>query len=245
MNSDKDIFPAKDRTISVYMHGITSLFSHSLAERFAKAGAAMFLTDPDINVLRRIVYKMKLGGKKEVLQLDEHDAYQIEYGINKAYSFLGSFDCAINNILLPEITTNIIDCSMDFYNKEFRTSFLSIFFFIKYEISLLLGLHKGGSVINVFHLYDDQLLLDSHLTYSYLSAMKGMTASLGRTYRDEDISILSYLIQNPRPAAGTRMKLETLDATDLMTIDITSTDDWEPTSDLSKTIFDLVHNKVA
>jgi NAD(P)-dependent dehydrogenase (short-subunit alcohol dehydrogenase family) len=186
----------------VYLNGVNSIAACSLAELISKKGADLFLTDDNADALQLAIPHLDPASHTGSATINSREQYQIEYAVNKAYAFLGPIDCAINNYFLPEMTTNIIDCSPEFYNYEFKGSFLRAFLFIKYEMSLLLGLQKGGKIINLFHLTGNDLLQDSHATYAFMCAMKGLSTSISETYKEQKIKVESFLLRNSKHASG-------------------------------------------
>jgi hypothetical protein len=77
-----------------------------------------------------------------------------------------------------------------------RVPFLTYFMSMKYELSLMVGQHKGGSIINFFHLKNMVDYSESHVTVAALYSIRGLTKSVARTYLNSGISIHSFLVHN-------------------------------------------------
>ena len=178
------------------MNGLSTRVSQELVQFLAGLGAQLFLSDVTKEALQKTEEKLaKQNRKAHYIIADNRDPYQVEDAVNRAFKTLKTLDCAINNFPLHSIPTNIIDCSVDFLVRTCMSSLSGVFLLMKYELSLMLGLQKPGTIINIF---STNRLIDfenSHATTAYLHAIKGLTLSTSNSYAGNGIKIKSFFVQ--------------------------------------------------
>jgi NADP-dependent 3-hydroxy acid dehydrogenase YdfG len=182
---------------SIFICGLSSEIGLKLANSFADSGTKLFLTDPSLETLEKI--EKKITGKAKELQImrvDSRDAYLVEDAVYKAFSSFGGFDCFINNFSLPSVHTNIVDCSLDYWNRIMNTNLAGVFLHMKYELLLIIGLQKQGLIINIFSTKNEGELKNSHAAVTFLYGMKGMMQTLTDSFKDKAIKIISFFREN-------------------------------------------------
>jgi NADP-dependent 3-hydroxy acid dehydrogenase YdfG len=185
---------------SIFICGLSSEIGQKLVNSFADSNTKLFLTDPSQETLEKL--EKKISGKAMELQLmrvDSRDAYFVEDSVYKAYSSFGSFDCFINNFSLPNFHTNIVDCSLDYWNRIMNTSLAGVFLHMKYELMLIIGLQKQGFIINIFSSKNNAELKDSHASVTFLFGMKGLMQTLSDSFKNNAIKIISFFRNDEFP----------------------------------------------
>jgi NAD(P)-dependent dehydrogenase (short-subunit alcohol dehydrogenase family) len=178
--------------VKIFYYGISSEFSIKLAEKLLQTGAILFITDANAMALEAFRKKYEtFNGNSHFHRLLEDTPSQIEGSIVECFNKTKSFTCAINNFLIPDAKLNILDCSIDYWNSIFRTKMARFYTFIKYELSLMIGLRKG-CLINTFNYPEMKIENDSHIVFAFLNSIIGLTESVGRTYSGAGIKISSY-----------------------------------------------------
>lgn len=202
---------------SIYIHGISTSLAREFINKFSAQDVKLCMTDTNPLLIRKIEQRLQGNPEKfKTFSIRSYDPYQIETALIKAYSFLGNINCAINNFLLPGDSTNIIDCSIDLCNRSMRIPFVTAFLSMKYELSLMLGQHKGGSIINFFHLRNLVDYSESHVTVAALYSIRGLTKSVARTYANSGISINSFLVHDRTTDKNSGANLPTQQVIDLI-----------------------------
>jgi NAD(P)-dependent dehydrogenase (short-subunit alcohol dehydrogenase family) len=196
------------------------------------------MTDTNPLIVKKVEQRLhNTIGQCKTFSIRSYDPYQIETALIKAYSFLGTLNCAINNFSLSGDSTNIIDCSIDLCNKSMRIPFITFFLCMKYELSLMLGQHKGGSIINFFHLKNMVDYSESHVTVAALYSVRGLTKSVARTYSNSGISINSFLVHERMPDknAGSNMPVQQV-------IDLIAPPEASPVDSIIDKVYDIIMN---
>lgn len=186
----------KFKNKAFFLNGLSSKSGRELVRFLSGKGVRLFLSDASRETIQRTEESL-LGKNCEAhfMLTDNRDPYQVEEAVNKAFKTLKTLDCAVNNFPLNSTPTNIIDCSVDFLARSCMSGLSGVFLLMKYELSLLLGLQKPGSIINIFtsnRIIDFQ---NSHATTAYLHAIKGLTIATSNTYAENGIKIKSFFVQ--------------------------------------------------
>jgi NADP-dependent 3-hydroxy acid dehydrogenase YdfG len=188
--------PDKFENMAFYINGLSTRTGSELVSYLSDFDTNMFLSDSNREVLQKTEQKlMNKRGKAHFFVSDNRDYYQVEEVINRAFKTLKTLDCAINNFSLQTVPTNIIDCSADFMLRSCMSSLSSVFLLMKYELTLMLGLQKKCTIINLFASTKEIDFKNSHATTAFLHAVKGLTISTAKTYHESGISIKSFLVQ--------------------------------------------------
>lgn len=218
------------------MHGISTSLAREFIRKFSSQDAKLCMTDTNPLLIRKIEQRLQGSPEKfKTFSIRSYDPYQIETALIKAYSFLGNINCAINNFLLPGDSTNIIDCSIDLCSKSMRIPFVTAFLSMKYELSLMLGQHKGGSIINFFHLRNVVDYSESHVTVAALYSIRGLTKSVARTYVNNGISINSFLVHDRTTDKNGGVNLPTQQV-----IDLTAPPEAPPVDSIVDRVYDII-----
>lgn len=186
---------------SLFFNGVSTGLSRKLAEKLLDMGARLFIIDSNTKALE--TFRHDLGdklGNSVLYPVDEMNSFQIESAISKCYNGMKSFDCAVNNYLLPEGEMNILDCQIDYWNSILRINLAKIFSFLKYEISLMVGLN-GGCIVNTFQSANSYAVEKNHAAFTLLNAVTGLTDITSKTFRKNKIGIYSFHpeVDNPFP----------------------------------------------
>ena len=221
---------------SIYIHGVSSSLAEEFINKFSSQNVKLCMTDTNPFLTRKIEQRLSGSvGKYKIFSIRSFDPYQIETALIKAYTFLGTMNCAINNFSLSGDSNNIIDCSIDLCNKSMRIPFLTYFMSMKYELSLMLGQHKGGSIINFFHLKNMADYSEAHVTVAALYSIRGLTKSVARTYLKSGISIHSFLVHNRMIDKKGNANLSTQKI-----IDLIEPLEAPPVEDIIKKVYDII-----
>ena len=177
---------------SFFINGVSSQLSAAIAERLAGLGAKLFITDTDDEKLSDFKNVLNAGNANiSTYHMRDMNSFQIEKSVGECFEKLKSFGCAINNYILPEADTNIIDCSIDYWNSFIKLNLSRFSAFLKYELSLMAGL-KSGCIINTFTLANPVNMGECHATYTFLKAAMGLSEITSNTYKENKINIFSF-----------------------------------------------------
>lgn len=185
---------------TIFICGLSSEIGQKLANSFADSNTKLFLTDPSQETLEKIEKKISGKAKElQVMRVDSRDAYFVEDSVYKAFSSFGNFDCFINNFSLPNFHTNIVDCSLDYWNRIMNTSLAGVFLHMKYELMLIIGQQKRGFIINTFCSKNNAELKNSHASVTFLFGMNGLMQTLSDSFKNNAIQIISFFRNDDFP----------------------------------------------
>ena len=178
---------------SVFVNGASSFLGKRIAEALTCFDLKLFITDTNKEALQYFEHDFPDMIEPPITyQIKESNPFQIETSIDACFQNLKSIDYAVNNFTISNASSNILDCTNDYWNGLFRINLSKFFLFLKYELSLFIGLNNNGRIINTFSFSEGQIASDAHGICSILSSIAGLTEAVNCTYSKSGIKIYSF-----------------------------------------------------
>ncbi len=128
--------------------GSGSGLGRASAEAFAAEGAKVVVADIDEKSGRQTVEMIKkAGGEAAFVKTDVLKAADVERMVNYAVATYGRLDCAHNNVGAEELSTSLVECTEEQFEKVLSINLKSAWLCTKYEIIQMLK-QGGGAIVN-------------------------------------------------------------------------------------------------
>ena len=161
----------------VLITGAARGIGKTMAARFAREGAGIFLVDREGAALRKISeFFEKQGRRVAVCQADVAKEKDVQSAVRKALDTFGTIDILINNAGIIGPTVPVTEFPQADWDRVFRINVKGCFLFIKEVLPVMIR-KREGCVINIASTAG---IRASRLSPAY-SASKGAIVALTRT----------------------------------------------------------------
>lgn len=128
--------------------GAASGIGRGIAERFAKAGAAVVIADINGEGAGQAARSLtSMGGKAKALAVDVSSKDSMNNMVNQTLEAFRRLDILVNNAGLPQRPTPLTDTEEGFFDKMFAVNVKSVFLGAK-AVAPVMREQGGGNMIN-------------------------------------------------------------------------------------------------
>ncbi|MEM8839760.1 MAG: glucose 1-dehydrogenase [Pseudomonadota bacterium] len=134
---------------SVLITGAASGFGKAAAERFAREGARLCLSDIDLDALSTTGREIAISSDDLItLRADVSREEDVKAQVDAVLATFGTLDIAINNAGVAHAVTPLPEIDIETYERMMAVNARGVFLGLKYQLPPML-LKKRGAIVNV------------------------------------------------------------------------------------------------
>jgi NAD(P)-dependent dehydrogenase (short-subunit alcohol dehydrogenase family) len=169
--------------------GAGSGIGKATAEQLAREGATVSLVGIREAALVEVVDGiLSAGGTAFAYRADVSDPEQIAAAVAQTVENAGALHLAVNNAGISGATGDIVDISIEAFDRTIATNLSAMFYGMKHEIPAILDA-GGGAIVNVSSVYADRGLFQRAAYTASKHGIRGLTRSVAADYADRGIRI--------------------------------------------------------
>jgi NAD(P)-dependent dehydrogenase (short-subunit alcohol dehydrogenase family) len=169
--------------------GAASGIGRSVAELFADRGAAVIVSDIDVEGGKETVDLIQSRqGEAIFIKTDVSSPADCERMVQKTMETYGRLNCACNNAGIPGEQNLIADYSIEGWQKLISVNLSGVFYCMKYEIPAMLK-SGGGSIVNVASILGRVAFAGAPAYVSAKHGVLGLTETAALDYGSQGIRV--------------------------------------------------------
>jgi len=174
---------------TVIITGAASGIGKATAERFAKEGANVVISDIQEKEGNKVANDIcSTGGKASFFKTDVSKPEEMEALVNFAIKTYGKLDIAVNNAGIGGEQNPIADMSIEGWQKVISINLSSLFYGMKYQINAMLK-SGGGSIVNISSILGSVGFAGSAGYTSAKHGVVGLTQTAALEYSAQNIRV--------------------------------------------------------